>query len=356
MALLYGTDYTRRNLEERAGSMDQFGGVRRVDFADGGARGARVAEVRTGSGLDFTVSLDRCMDITNASFRGVPLCWRSPVGDLHPALYEPEGAGWLRTFAGGLLATCGLTTVGSPSEDDGESLGVHGRIGAAPASRVNIAEWWDGDIYRMALEGEMREASVFGPNLRLSRRIATSLGSSGVLIRDTVENLGYRTEPFMILYHFNLGWPIVSEDSRVLAPARTTRPRDAEAAKGADRWSGFEAPTPGYAEQVFYHDLETAVDGSTCVAIVNEEMKLGLSLRFRISELPRFIQWKMMGQGTYVCGMEPANCYVTGRADARAEGELEFLEPGETRTMSVEFGVVLGDEVDALRAEIEGIG
>jgi len=37
-----------------------------------------------------------------------------------------------------------------------------------------------------------------------------------------------------------------------------------------------------------------------------------------------------MKRGTYVCGLEPSNCRVTGRADERAAGTLRYLEPGET--------------------------
>ena len=47
------------------------------------------------------------------NFQGLPLAWRSPAGDVHPSYYEPEGFGWLRSFAGGLLTTCGLDQFGS---------------------------------------------------------------------------------------------------------------------------------------------------------------------------------------------------------------------------------------------------
>jgi hypothetical protein len=48
----------------------------------------------------------------------------------------------------------------------------------------------------------------------------------------------------------------------------------------------------------------------------------------------------MMGQGTYVVGLEPANCGVHGRAADRAEGTLRYLEPGEMQSLSVEIGVL----------------
>jgi len=42
--------------------------------------GCRVAEVRTGSGLTFSVLLDRGMDIGPAAYKGLPLAWVSPTG------------------------------------------------------------------------------------------------------------------------------------------------------------------------------------------------------------------------------------------------------------------------------------
>ncbi len=92
-------------------------GIRPVTLADGPERGVRAADVRTGDGLNFTVLLDRGMDIGPAEYRGIPLAWISPTGPISPAFYDPRGIGWLRTFHGGLLTTCGLTQTGVPNVD-----------------------------------------------------------------------------------------------------------------------------------------------------------------------------------------------------------------------------------------------
>jgi hypothetical protein len=44
-----------------------------------------------------------------------------------------------------------------------------------------------------------------------------------------------------------------------------------------------------------------------------------------------------------VLGIEPANCYVEGRAAERARGTLAVLEPGESRT----YELVIEVTVDA---------
>jgi hypothetical protein len=355
VASLFGKEYTKDQLLERCGSVDQFGRIRMAELADGRARGVRVADISTGSGLEIQAALDRCLDLTHGSYKGVPLCWRSSVGDTHPAFYEPEGAGWLRTFPGGILATCGLTQVGAPNEDEGEELGVHGRIGAAPAARVALSEGWEGNDYVMSVSGELKETVVFGPHLVLCRKLSTKLGSRTVTIEDRIENRGHKTQPLMILYHFNIGWPIVSERGELVAPTETVAPRDEDAAPHVGRCTRFEPPADEFPEQVFYHDLKTDGQGKTVVGLVNDELGLGVTLRYAKSELPFFNQWKMNEKGHYVCGIEPANCRVKGRADARAQGELEFIEPGQTRAITVDFSVIEDAELDALRSEVEGL-
>jgi hypothetical protein len=147
-----------------------------------------------------------------------------------------------------------------------------------------------------------------------------------------------------MLYHINPGWPLVDDGSRLLLNARSTVPRDAEAAKGLAEAMRFIAPQPGYREQVFFHDLIADPEGCACALLLNPRLKTGLYVRYRQKELPRYIEWKMMGEGTYVTGMEPGNCSVMGRAAERAAGTLQFLDPGEVRRFSLEIGVVAGEQ------------
>lgn len=98
MATLFGRQWTRQELLTYVGDISQLGGIRLSTLADGPERGVRAADVRTGGGLNFTVLLDRGMDIGQAEYRGVPLAWVSATGPVAPAFYEPHGTGWLRTF------------------------------------------------------------------------------------------------------------------------------------------------------------------------------------------------------------------------------------------------------------------
>ncbi len=336
MVRLFGREYTRKEVQGYTGTMAQLGGIRPFELRAGRERGVRGFELTTGTGLALTVLADRALDITRASFRGRSLVYLSPSGEAHPSFYEPQGLGWLRTFPGGLLTTCGLSTLGSPGTDAGEELGLHGRVANLPMEEVGYWGEWVGEDYLLHITGALTEGVIFGNPLRFTRHITCKLGGSSVLIDDTVENLGGQPTPHMMLYHCNFGFPLLSPASELITASRRVTPRDEEAAAGLTAYNVFQSPTPGYAEQVFYHEMAADNAGNVRVALINPELDggLGISLSYHQKQLPRFIQWKMMGYGSYVLGLEPANCYVEGRAQERERGSLLLLQPGEKLQLS----------------------
>jgi galactose mutarotase-like enzyme len=192
----------------------------------------------------------------------------------------------------------------------------------------------------MWVTGQVRHYRVFGANLMVRRTVRTALGANHLRIEDTVTNQGYDPAPLQMLYHCNFGYPVVSRDTELWVETERSEPRDDEAAAGFERHTRFEDPTPGYAEQVFLHQPVADESGFARAALINRALNFGGYVRFRLAELPNLVQWKMMGQGTYVVGLEPANCGVNGRAEDRAAGTLRYLGAGETESLVVEIGVL----------------
>lgn len=322
------------SLRERIGSLAQ---VIRVDSfveAEGPARGARRLRLVNGGGIEFEVHPDRALDIGQLTVDSIPISWMSPTTIAAPQFYEPAGAGWMRTFGGGLLATCGLDTFGPPGHDDGDDLGQHGRIGAQPATVTRSVADTDGVV----VEGLIRQASVFGENLLLHRRISSAAGSDTVVVEDTVTNEGYADAPHMILYHANLGWPLLDAGTVIDIPSVATKARDADAESGEPQRNEIGAPAPGFREQVYSHDF--AAGGPFSARVTNEKLGVEFSLTFSGDTLSFLHQWKMTGQGTYVLGIEPSNCRnLLGRAVARDAGELPILRAGESVHYRIEFRV-----------------
>ncbi len=243
MTTLFNNRYSKSDLLKRVGDISQIAGVRFFELKDGLENGVRVLDFRTGTGLRFNVLVDRAMDVSSAEYRGASLAWRSANGDVSPFHYHPEGREWLRTFEGGLITTCGLTYLGAPCVDDGVNLGLHGRISTIPAEQIAYGGRWEGDLYVMYAEGTMKEAVPFAEYLALTRRITARLGESCLFIHDVVENRGFDAAPFMILYHCNLGFPIVDAGSELLSRSASIIPRDEDAKLGIGKYNQFESPS-----------------------------------------------------------------------------------------------------------------
>ncbi len=340
MARLYGREWTRRELLDHVGDLSQVAGIRLCELSDGAERGVRVAQIRSGSGFNVDVLLDRGMDLGMAEFRGVSLGWTSPVGAFpHPAFYEPEGKGWHRTWGGGLLTGCGLTQVGQPNVDNGETLGQHGRLSVLPARQVQFGEDWTGDECLLWLQGQVRQAWLVGEDLLLTRRLGIRLGTSTLTLGDTVENLGRATSPLMLLYHLNLGFPLLDSHARLTAAPHPVRVAATQLEAEQDEWESFSAPLVSHSGQVWHHDLPADERGWANIRVINPLLDLAFTLRFTKASLPNLFEWKFLRQGAYVLGLEPTNCMNQGRAQEREAGTLPFIEPGERREFALEIAV-----------------
>ncbi len=354
MCELFGKKWKKDELLRQIGDISQVADIRLAELSDGPGRGVRLAEFKTGSGFNFTVLLDRGLDIHDAAYQGVPLAFQSGSGIRHPAHYEPENAGWLRNFHGGWLNTCGFSNVGPPGKDELGQYEMHGRASNLQANLIGYGGKWRGDDYELWLEASIRETSFFGYDISLTRRFSTRLGNNYVQIVDKIENLGEREAPFMLLYHCNFGFPLVAEGSQLILCQKSVRPRDEAAKIGLDDRLVMQSPQAGFAEQVYFYDLHADSKGFATAAIANEDLDLAGFVSFRKKELNNFIEWKQMGLKEYVLGLEPANCLVLGREAERQQGNLRVLKPGETQESVLFLGVASGKTaVSSLTSKIQ---
>jgi len=204
--------------------------------------------------------------------------------------------------------------------------------------------------------GRVTQAQTYGETLTLLRTYRAWLGESRFVMRDTVTNEGHTRVVHMLLYHINAGFPFVDEGSELLAPFATP-PRvlfgDADPSD-ATTYTRFVAPQKNWVQQTFEHRLSFTPGGRVPVAIVNSALGdgLGLYVRYDPSTLPRYIEWRMMGEGQYAVGIEPCSNGF-GREEVRRRGELIELEPGDSREYEIEIGVLDGAEaIERFRAEV----
>ncbi|MBQ3573130.1 MAG: DUF4432 family protein, partial [Clostridia bacterium] len=136
--------------------------------------------------------------------------------------------------------------------------------------------------------------------------------------------------PYMILYHMNMGYPLLSENSVVTLKHNGCVPRNERAAEGIERALVMEKPQSRFEEQCYFYDMTEGM-----ARIYNPDINIALSINYDVKELPCFTEWKLMEKGRYVLGLEPANCLVVGRDKIRKEGKLTFLKSGEEAMQTI---------------------
>jgi len=357
MVKLYGKTLSRRQVAERAGQLSQFAGVRLMKLGDGVERGIRMLEFRTGTGLRFTALVDRALDVADCEFKGQAIGWHSPSGFRHPALHDYEGeAGlsWARSFSG-LVLTCGLDHILGPQDVPADEYNypgrksvrhsLHGRVSTIPARLTGYGEAWEGDRCVLWAEGLVQQSAVFGEDLHLIRRIEADVGGNEIRIVDRVVNHGFSRTPHMFFYHVNLGYPVLDEGSRYLAPIRDVvwaahAGKDYKAQKVG--YQTMPAPRAGFREQVWQHELGADAKGDVPVALVNDRLGLGLEVVTRKDQLPCCYQWQNFQAGNYALGIEPSTHHALGNLAARERGEMIWLEHDDRRDYALTLRVLDG--------------
>jgi hypothetical protein len=367
---VFGGEIARAELLRRVGNLAQVGGVELLSHEQGYARGSRFLDFRTGSGFRFTVNVDRGMDPGYAEFNGASLAWLPPKIFPAPGFWENDDHAWVRFVLGGLCNTAGLVTIGNPQTVDvsqfkfhsrhEDRYGTHDRVAILPASHFNFGERWEGDRCFLWAEGTIRQEITYGENLLLSRRYQAELGSSTFSLRDVVRNEGFYPAPHQLLYHFNIGYPVVDDGAELLAAVTGEVGgsifEDEE--KTPDRYRRFSGPEQGFFAEGFEIPMATGADGLVSAAVVNRGFRaleggLGVYVRYDPSTLPVYLEWRMMGEGLYAVGMEPSTNPFKTIPELVEEGYPVMLEPGEERVYTLEFGVLAGGSaIDAFAASL----
>ncbi|MCP4887646.1 MAG: aldose 1-epimerase family protein [Planctomycetaceae bacterium] len=308
-------------------------------FSGGASDQVEVVEVDTGA-VRVLILPTRGMSIWELDSAGHRFGWQSPVtGPVHPSqvpLFEPSGLGWLEGFDE-LLVRCGLESNGAPENDAHGNLlyPLHGRIGNLPASSLSIE--FDEASGRLELIGEVLESRLFFKRLRLRSRIRFQAGSPDIELLDDVTNDLSKPTTIQLLYHINLGAPVLGEGAVLEAPVETLAPKDALSASEIDQWNQFGSPEEGYAERVYFAKLRSDESQLTSAMLRAAEGNLGFAVSFHTGGLPRFVLWKNTAAESdgYVTGIEPATNYPNQRSYEDKQGRVVELDAGQTKSFRV---------------------
>lgn len=303
----------RRETEARLGAVERVWGPRSLRAQGGAGDGRRQIDLRGLGGLAVTVEPDQFLDLGEAFWRGEAVSFTAPST-------SARAESWGRRWLGGLFTTCGLTAVGRAEPADG---GMHGRAHLVPALVTRSEGRWNGDSYELEVAGSMREGGIFEQNLQVRRTITARHGESRVRVSDVVRNDGFAEVPLKLLYHINLGWPLVDEGARVRAST-------------APEWqAALAAPTPLEPEKVDALVAAAGDDGYATATL--DAAGTRVTVRYRVAELPYLTVWRSAASGSYALGIEPGTCWPS-HADGPDSGKAgRMLAPGEEITTDVEI-------------------
>ncbi len=306
----------------RTGSLSQIFGTKAYTLNEGKGEGLKCIDVYNNSGLSFTVLPSRGLDIAALKFRGINLSFLSNTGFVNSSYFTENGrSGFMRNFTAGFLTTGGLTYMGYASRQP--ELGLHGLIANIPAT--NVAHGMD-EGGTLQVEGKIRQSEVFGENYLLQRKISCELNSNVFYIEDTITNLSFQTQPLMILYHMNFGYPFLSKHLRLHLKAKESFDQNG---RQAEEYDHFSVPMDGKGEIVYKHVIQPESDRLARVVLENSDVNISVTISYEPDKLPVLNEWKSMGNGNYVVGIEPGTNDVNGRLQAEREQTLKYMKPLE---------------------------
>lgn len=330
-------------LLKHLGNIDQLAGVRLERLEEGNGAGKRIARVWNAGGLSFSVTPDHCLDLYDFSFRGINLAFHSKNG-LDASAFQPTAGEFFSYWPGGMLATCGLDSVGGAAETDPmNAFPIHGRIGNRSTEHFCCDTRWEDEDYVLRLSGTVRESRLYGRSLELRRQIATSLQSYEVTITDTITNLTNAPEPIFLLYHFNFGYPLLDEDARYFGPRSKT---SVYSDVGDNDFQSMHAPVDNAAHQTFCHMPHER--GFVTAGIYQPKLQLAAYLRYDAASLPYLLEWKCLKSHDYVLAIEPANCPAVNRETDLQNGKAFILSAYDRVIYQVTLGVAEGFAAESL--------
>lgn len=308
-------------------------------FVGGLADRVEVVEINTEE-LRVMVLPSRGMSIWYLQAGGIRYGWDSPVpGPVHPdrvPVLEPSGLGWLEGFHE-LVARCGLESNGAPEHDEQGRLRypLHGRIGNLPATSLKLE--YDEASGRVELIGEIYETKLFFKRLRMRSRVRVHAGLAEVELLDDVTNELASPADIQLLYHINVGPPVLGEGATLEAPVKELAPKDALSASEIEQWTTCGPPQAGYGERVYFAQLRANHTDGTFAMLRAADHSAALAVEFNAAQLPRFVFWKNTAAESdgYVVGLEPATNYPNPRSFEAGQGRVVTIEPGQTQSFRV---------------------
>lgn len=271
-------------MDGRISNFVQVASLRKYTLTEGRGKGLDVLDCDNGK-LRFLLNVSKACDIMQVYHEGKNVSFVSKNG------HTKREIDFLNRFEGGMLYTCGLDSIGRR-----EGYPLHGTFHNIPAEIVTARCDEDGIL----VEAIIRDTALFGKNLVLKRKISSDIGGDTLRLEDTLVNESFRDEEYGVLYHINVGYPMLDEGARIVADEASFRPSSDWAKEQENYRYEISAPVPNQDETCYYLKLNKPE-----VSLVNDKLGKKLTVSYSKDTLPYFLEWKSMASGDYAVGLEP---------------------------------------------------
>ena len=279
-------------MDGRLSNFSQLASIRRYTVTEGREKGLDVIDCDNGK-IRFLLNVTKACDMMQLYHGGQNMSFLSKNA------FTKREVNFLNRFEGGMVYTCGLDSVGGR---DGYEL--HGTFHNIPAEIVRT----ECDENGIVIEANIHDTAIFGKNLVLKRRITSAIGSDVVSFEDTLVNESFRDEEYCLLYHVNVGYPMLDDGARVVADVVKCDSRTPWAKENEDTKYDISEPVPNEEETCYFLKL-----GTPEVALFNEKIGKKFTVSYSKDTLPCFVEWKSMASGDYALGLEPCTTELDDR-------------------------------------------
>ena len=293
-------------MDGRISNFGQVASLRRYTLTEGSEKGLDVLDCDNGK-IRFLLNLNKACDIMQLYHEGQNVSFVSKNG------FTNREIPFLNRFEGGMLYTCGLDSVGGR-----EGYDLHGTLHNTPAKLLSTVC----DENGIVIEAVIRDTALFGKNLVLKRKITSKIGGDSVTLEDTLINEGFGDEEYCLLYHVNVGYPMLDEGARVIADVIKCEPRTPWAAEHERDMYDMSDAVPNMEETCYFLTLKKPE-----ISLVNEKLGKTLTVSYSAETLPHFVEWKSMASGDYALGLEPCTTELDDRfayKTVKAQEQISF--------------------------------
>ena len=295
-------------MDNRISNALQESYIRRYTLTDGKEAGLKVIELNNGI-LRVLLNESKALDVMQVWHKGVNMSFVSKNG------FTARETPFLKRFEGGMVYSCGLDSIGGR-----EGYELHGSLHNTPASVKSLVQ----EAEKLEVTANVECTSLFGENLLLSRKITLEGGT--LLLEDTLMNKGTKPADYCLLYHINVGYPMLDEGVEILADLDSVTPRNGYSKQFLQNRTVFEAPQEGIDERCYF-----LKNKSNWISAQNQKLGKELTITYSNDTLPALVQWNSPVSQDYALGLEPATSYLDDSFEYR------HLQPAQ----QVEFSVAL---------------